>query len=274
MKVRHTRPFIATLFICLSVVSTATAGTIIRLDTEMFGQEALSGSALIYLQGELMRIDSSEGGGDVTVIYNGAGRDNPFYWLIYNADSSYVEIRRDELLEAKAVAEEAMKRALGELEGLPPEERRLMEKQIAERVGYAPFLERDTEYKKVSSGIKISGWRCNHYQGFRDGRKVEEVWAADLAELGIDPTDLVALEELADLFKTVGQDLPALFRFGGEDSEVDKTFPGFPVVVVSYDDAGERAEKSTVKEIRRQKLEGALFELPEGLRKRNVQLRP
>jgi len=274
MKRKHSIPVIAALLGCLCAVSIAGAGTVIRLDTEMFGQGAPSGSALVYLEGKRMRIDSSEGGGDVTIIYNGAGQDNPFYWLINNTDSTYVEIRRDELLEAKAVAEEAMNQARGELEGMPPEERRLMEKRLAESVGYAPFLGKDTEYKKVSSGIRISGWRCNHYQGFRDGRKVEEVWAADLAELGIDPTDLVALEELSGLFKTVGQNLPALFRFGGEDNEVDKTFPGFPVVVVSYDDDGERAEKSTLKAVRQQKLEQAMFELPEGLTRRNMQLRP
>ena len=79
---------------------------------------------------------------------------------------------------------------------------------------------------------------------------------------------------MADLFKTVGRNLPALFRFGGENREVDKTFPGFPVVVVSYSEGGDRREQSTVKEIKRQKLERALFELPEGLTKRSMQLRP
>ena len=274
MKRNYPVPIIVFVLICMWLAPTAMAGTIIQLDTEMFGQASLSGTAIIYLDGKRMRIDSSDGGGDVSVIYNGEGQENPFYWLISRSDSSYVEIRRDELLEAKTVAEEALNRAKSELEGLPPDEREEMERALADRMGYSSFLKEQTEYKKVSSGIRISGWKCNHYQGFRDGEKIEEVWAAELEELGINPKDLVALEELADLFQTVGQSLPALFRFGGEDSEVDKTFPGFPVVVVSYDEDGERREKSTIQEIKQQKLEKAIFELPGGLTKRTMQLRP
>jgi hypothetical protein len=273
MKRDYSVPIIAAVLSFLCLVSSAVAGTVIQLDTEMFGQTAMSGSAIIYLDGRRMRIDSSEGGGDVTVIYDGQDQENPFYWLINNADSSYVEIRRDELLEAKAVAEDVLNRAKGELEGLPPEQRAQMEKALADRVGYTGFLGDETEYEKVSSGIRVGGWRCNHYQGFRGGEKIEEVWAADLEELGIDPKDLVALQELADLFQTVGQNLPALCRFGGENREVDKTFPGFPVVVVSYED-GARQEKSTIREIKQQKLDRTLFKRPEGLTKRDMQLRP
>ena len=274
MKRNYSVPIIASMLVCMCLASTAMAGTIIQLDTEMFGQSSMSGTAIIYLDGRRLRIDSNDRGGEVTIVYNGEGQENPFYWLINKVDSSYVEIRRDELLEAKTVAEEAMNRAKSELEGLPPDEREEMERALTDRMGYSSFLKEQTEYKKVSSGIRISGWKCNHYQGFRDGEKIEEVWAADLEELGINPKDLVALEELADLFQTVGQTLPAIFRFGGEDREVDKTFPGFPVVVVSYDEDGERREKSTIKEIKRQKLEKALFELPGGLTKRAMQLRP
>jgi len=274
MKRNYSAPIIVSVLASMCLASTAMAGTIILLDTEMFGQASMSGTAIIYLDGRRMRIDSTEGGGDVTIVYNGEGQEDPFYWLINQADSSYVEIRRAELLEAKTVAEDALNKAKSEIENLPPDERKEMERALTERMGYSSFLGEQTEYKKVSSGIRISGWKCNHYQGFRDGDKVEEVWAAELEELGIDPKDLVALEELADLFQTMGQSLPALFRFGGEDREVDKTFPGFPVVVVSYDEDGERREKSTIKEIKSQKLEKALFELPGGLTKRSMQLRP
>lgn len=272
MKRDFLTPIIVTVLVSLCLVPNAVGGTVIQLDTEMYGQTSQSGSAIIYLDGRRMRIDSSEGGGDVTVIYNGEDQENPFYWMINNTDSSYVEIRRDELLEAKAVAEDVLNRAKDELEDLPPEQRAQMERALADRVGYTGFLGDETEYEKVSSGIKVGGWRCNHYQGFRDGEKIEDVWAADLEELGIDPKDLVALQELADLFQTVGQNLPALFRFGGENREVDKTFPGFPVVVVSYTE-GARQEKSTIKEVKRRKLDRALFKRPEGLTKRDMQLR-
>jgi len=234
----------------------------------MFKTPSGSGTATIYLEEKRMRIDSTEGGGDITVIYNGEGRENPYYWIIDNKASSYVEIRADELREAAALAIQALDEARKSLADRPPAERKEMERAYAERMGYAGFLEDETDYKKVSSGIKVGEWKCDHYQGFREGEKIEEVWAAGLSELRIDPKDLNALEELANLFKTVGQSLPAFFRFGGDRGESDHTFPGFPVMVVSYD-KGDRAEKSTLTGVVQQELEASLFDLPEGLTPRD-----
>ena len=178
-----------------------------------------------------------------------------------------MEIREDELRTAASVAADAMEIARKGLEGVPPNERKEMERVYAERMGYTGFLEDETNYEKVSTGIKIGQWKCAHYQGFREGEKIEEVWAAGLDVLGIRPEDLNALEELANLFRTVGQALPAFFRFGGDKQDTEHTFPGFPVMVVSYD-RGQRAEKSMVKKIERRKFDSNLFDLPEGLTKR------
>ena len=66
MKRDYSVPIIASVLACVCLASTAMAGTIIQLDTEMFGQASMSGTAIIYLDGNRMRIDSKEGGGDVT----------------------------------------------------------------------------------------------------------------------------------------------------------------------------------------------------------------
>lgn len=267
----HTSSWFALLvWVCLA--SHASAGTVVSLETVMFKTPSGSGTATVYLEEKRMRIDSTEGGGDITVIYNGEGRENPYYWIIDNRAGSYVEIREDELRQAAALATQALGQARRELADRPPAERKEMERTYAERMGYAGFLEDETQYKKISSGIKVGQWKCDHYQGFREGEKIEEVWAAGLGELGIDPKDLNALEELANLFKTVGQSLPAFFRFGGDKSDSENTFPGFPVMVVSYD-RGDRAEKSTLTGVKQQKLEATLFDLPEGLTRRSEMMK-
>jgi len=263
---KHTIICLTTTVVCVlsGSVPLAHAGSIISLETITFGNSALNGTATVYLEKDRMRIDSTEGGGDVTVIYNGSGQDNPFYWLIDNHRQTYIQIREEELIEATRVMENAMDAARAEIEKAPPDQRPRLEQIYAERIGYTGFLADETEYREVSKGIKIGEWKCAHYQGYRSETKIEEVWAAELAELGIEPEDLSGLTELADLFRTVGQTLPAFFRFGGDETDVSETFPGFPVVVVTYKD-GERAEKSTIKTVEQKLLEASLFELPEGL---------
>ena len=251
----------------LLAISSAAAGTVITLDTVTFGNASLSGDATVYLDADRIRIDSTEGGGDVTVIYSAkADEANPFYWLIDNASSTYVEIRQDELAAAAKAMEEQMDLARVEIDKAPENRRKELERMYAEQIGYIGFLATDTRYEEVSRGTKVGDWRCAHYQGFRDGEKVEEVWAATLGELGIRETDLEGLERLSGLFRTVGQNLPAFFRFGADDTEVGDRFPGFPIVVVTYRD-GRRAEKTTIHSVESARLDPALFALPEGLQR-------
>jgi hypothetical protein len=270
---KRLRPLLVGTLVFLVVASNAVAGTVIELYTETFGDQKLSGSATVYLEEKRMRIDSTEGGGNVTVIYNALGEENPFYWLIDHEEGSYIEIQKDDLVAVRARVEETMKEARKQIEGMPPDQKKQVEKMLADRMGYTAFFEEKTQYEKVSSGAKVGQWECTHYQGFREGVKIEEVWAADLGELGIDPEDLKAFEEMANLFKTVGQNLPAFFRFGGDKSEDNTTFPGFPVMAVSYE-GGDRKEKSEIKGLRHEKLSAGLFALPEGLEKKEIQLGP
>lgn len=261
---KHTILSAALTAICVLAVSVAYAGSVISLETITYGNSALNGTATVYLEKDRMRIDSTEGGGDVTVIYNGAGQDNPFYWLVDNRRQTYIEIRQEELVAATRAMEDAMDVARLEIDKAPPEQRPRLEQLYADRIGYAGFFADQTEYREVSKGIRIGDWKCAHYQGYREEVKIEEVWAAELEELGIVPEDLSGLKQLADLFRTVGQTLPAFFRFGGETTDVSETFPGFPVVVVTYKD-GERAEKSTIEAVHQKSLDSSLFDLPEGL---------
>jgi hypothetical protein len=254
---------------CLTLASSAESGTIIHLNSEMFGSGTLNGEATIYLETNRLRIDSNEGAGAVSVIYLAGGEKGPYYWLMDFNDSSYVEIRKADLVNAREAIDDAMKKTKERLEGMPPDQKKQAEAMLAER--YGALFKSPVEYKQISSGATVGRWTCDHFQGFRDGEKAEEVWSADLKQLGIDGNDLKALKEMADLFATLGQTLPAFFRFGGEKSQGDKTFSGFAVMMVSYEQ-GKRKEKWQVADVRREAFDAGLFKLPRGLKKKEMGL--
>jgi hypothetical protein len=259
--------------VCAASVSDAHAGTVIRLNSEMFGRRPMSGQATIYLESNRLRIDSNEGAGNLSVIYTSGGERGAYYWMIDFTDSSYVEIQKNELVEARKAIDEAVASTKQKLEKMSPEERKQAEKVLAEQTGFGALFKAKVEYKKISSGTTVKKWKCDHYQGFRDGEKTEEVWAADLKQLGIDAKDLKSLKEMADLFETIGQSLPAFFRFGGEKSQGQQTYPGFAVLMVSYEE-GERSERWEITEIQRETFDAGRFGLPKGLAKKEAPLGP
>jgi hypothetical protein len=246
----------------------ALAGNVIELKTEVFGRKSPRGTAIVYLDGDRVRIDSNAGAGDVTVIYNRQAGDSGTFWLIDNESRVYTEIAREDMLQAKAEMQAAIATAKQELEQMPPDQRKAATRMFAERVGGA-LMDEDITYTQVSSGIEVDRWTCDHYEGTQDGEKVQEVWAATLNELGISAEDLRSLADIADLFMTVGQPLPAFFRMGGDAPGGAGRFPGFPVMMVSYSN-GQRNEKSEVADVRKEKLAATLFELPDSLTERKV----
>lgn len=259
--------------VCLGLMSDALAGTVVHLNSEMFGRRPVSGQATIYLEANRLRIDSNEGESYLSVIYTAGGAQGAYYWLIDFNDSSYVEVRKTDLVEARKKIDEAMENTKRKLEEMPPDERKQAEKMLAEQTGFGALFKSDVEYKKISSGATVKRWKCDHYQGFRDGEKTEEVWAADLKQLGIEAKDLNALKEMADLFETIGQSLPAFFRFGGDKSQGKKTYPGFAVLMISYEE-GERKERWEITDVQREAFAAGRFNLPKGLEKKEAPLAP
>jgi hypothetical protein len=248
--------------------SVADAATVLVVETESYLSGATGGTATVYLDGKSIRIDSNEGGTDFSIIY-GIHGGRLTYLLINNRDKSYYEIDRDAMLKTRQDLEKQIETQRRQIAQLPPQQRSHMEKTLQQNMARMGFAETRINYSIVSRGIKIGEWICNHYQGEREGTKVEEVWASKPAEMGIGKSDLKVLGEMAEYFESTGQDMPAFFSFsrdGADHKDDGATYEGFPVIVVTYVD-GKRREKSQIKEVKQETLAENFFELPEGLRK-------
>jgi hypothetical protein len=246
----------------------APAATVLVVDTESYVGTSKGGTATLYLDDTRMRIDSNEGGNEFTIIYHAAA-EPPKYWIIDRRANSYYEFDRSAMLKTRRDLEESIKVMRRQLKSMPPAQREQMERTMKQNMTRMGFGDTRIEYSPVSRGVKVNDWRCTHYQGDREGAKVEEVWAASPSEIGISKADLRVLGEMAELFESTGQDMPAFFSFKREGREDDSTYDGFPVIVVSYEN-GKRHEKSQIKEVRKEKLPADFFALPDGLTRQSV----
>lgn len=242
------------------------AGVVIVVDSEILTPKGAAGTATVYLDGKRLRIDSTEGGGDYTVLYRKDDNDQPGYWLIDRRESTYVEVSYEDMQRTRAQVEKSRQAVGRQIKNLTPERRRQMQalyERPLEELAQDPA---PPEYKRVATGIPLGKWSCDQYEGYRDGKKVEEVWAVGWAVLGIKRSDLAIFGEMAEMFEGIGQKLPAFFSFAKEDVT---GVEDFPVMVVAYQN-GVPAEKSRLREVRRERIDPQLFELPEGLTKQSI----
>jgi hypothetical protein len=249
------------------LLGSAHAGIVLVVNTESSASKDSGGTATVYADGSRLRIDSNEGGDDATVIYSMESKDNPIYWIIDNRTRTYFEFTKADMDQRKEQIAQGRKMFQEQLKTLPPEQRAQMEELYKKQMGAVAQAPVETEYKKVATGSKVGKWVCTHYEGYHGGEKSEEVWAANWKDLGVTKKDLSAVAGLADLFEGVGQDMPAFFYFVKDDSNLG--VDGFPVMVVSYL-AGNRTEKSEIREIRKETLSADLFKLPAGLKKKSM----
>lgn len=243
------------------------AATILVVETESFTPGGKGGTAMVYVDEKSVRIDSNEGGGNFSIIYL-ARDEKPVYWIIDRRERTYFEIDRETMVKTRRDLEQSIETMRRQMKGVPPAQREQMERTMKQNMERLGFTDTPVEYAAVSRGVEVGEWRCNHYQGERDGTKVEEVWAAKASDMGIRPAEIAALGEMAEMFEGTGQDMPAFFSFAREGRGDVSTYEGFPVIVVTYAD-GKRHEKSQVTEVRREKLEKDFFDLPEGLTRKS-----
>lgn len=260
--------FLATLILVIvgPLRTSADTGAVIVVETTSFISSTANGTARIYLAGRQVRIDSNEGSGNTTVIYRAEKDKEPVFIVIDRSAGTYIELTKRDMLERKSFFERTKKDLEDKLKDLAPEQRKQMEQLHQHEQTHLGPARTPTVYRMVAEGIPVGKWKCTQYEGTRDDEKREEVWAAPMSELGLTKSDVEILNELGDLFADTGQDAPAFFHFGRQESGEQKQFP---VLVLSYNE-GKRVEKSEVKDVRREKIDPQLFVVPEGLRRRTI----
>jgi hypothetical protein len=241
------------------------AGTVVEVKTVYFDEKKTDETATIYLDRDRVRFDASEGGRRVILIARRNAKGEPVCWVIDNDKQAYVEIDRKGVAEVRSQMESARLMFEQQIANAPPESRERVRQALEAQYGALMKKRPVVEFKKLATGVTIRKWRCTQYESYVDGAKFEDVWAASEKDLGIAASELEVLSEMGELFSGMSAKTNAFFQVG----KAVGGYAGFPVVVVEYRGA-EKHEKSEVTGVRQEKLDPALFDLPEGLAKQEL----
>ena len=149
---------------------------------------------------------------------------------------------------------------------MPPEQRAMVEQMMKGKA--MPARPEKKVFKKVASGVKAGKWRCDRYEGYRGGQLIEEVCTTSWKDLGIDQKDFHVMERMGEFMNELSPDAASNFNFGSEDWEANHGYPGVPVRTISYS-MGKKVSQTEIQEIKKQKIDSSLFELPKGLTKQS-----
>lgn len=221
-----------------------------------------------FVDSDRLRVETQSLGANQIVIFR---QDKGLFWVISAKDKTYMEITKQDLQAMKAKMSEAKSMMDEKMKDMPPAQREMMEKMMKGRMpmsmGAATIK---TTYKKVAAGAKVNQWVCAKYEGYREDKKVKEVWTTDWKSLGLTAETFNLMKNLGEFFEDFAKEMAADYdRVGSEEWEKAQGYAGIPVKTLSYFD-GQLRSTTEVTEVKQGELAATLFELPAGLTKKEL----
>lgn len=203
-----------------------------------------------------------EGMGEGYMIYRA---DKKLFWMVNEKEKSYTEMTEKDLEQLAGKMDEAMKKLNEQMAKMPPEQREMMEKMMKGMKGaQGNAAGAKTTYKKIGSD-KVNGWDCDNYEGTQDGLKRTEMCISTSKKTDISEADVQVLKDMAAMFSKM---MKSVSQFMPDPKET--TLPkGLPVRTIAYHD-GKATSRSEVKEIKKESIPAAKFDVPAGLAKKNL----
>ena len=263
---KYIKSMLSVIFMIGVLVSPVEAGVLMISVQESYVNSKGKIHSEAYVERDRMRVEIKGDDTDQTIIFR---KDKEVFWAIDNKEKTLVEITRRDLQKIKEKMDEAMKMFEEQLKNMPPEQREMMEQMMKKQMSMKS-TQTKTMYEKVASGEKVNRWVCDKYEGYREGRKKKEIWTTDWKHLGLNPEDFKVMKTMGEFFEEFSKGAASSFyKVGSEEWEKEQGYSGVPVKTIIYSD-GQIREKTELKEIQQQDFSASLFDLPKGLKKKEI----
>jgi hypothetical protein len=199
-----------------------------------------------------------------TVIFRS---DKQVYWIINNNNKTYQEITKQDIIKLKSKMDDAQKQMEESMKNLPEEQRAMMRNMMAGK--FAKETVAKIEFKEIAKGEKIKQWSCTHYAGFSNGEKVQDIWYADVKQIGFSQEDYPVLKDMENFYKSLTEQQSDFFSINFEELQKEYSAKGFPVKIIGFYQ-GKSASTMEVTEIKQATFDAASFELPAGYKKMEI----
>jgi len=134
------------------------------------------------------------------------------------------------------------------------------------------------EFQKTSDTADQHGYPCVRYDVLVNGRKTQELWVTDWADIEGSGEIRDAFKEMASFFSEMMESMPqigggksgGMFGDGRSLMEAFEQIDGFPVVTRTFGEGGGLENEAVLKSSTKRDLDAAEFEPPSGYRRRSM----
>jgi hypothetical protein len=224
----------------------------VRMRAEMTDvRSGVTTAQTMMMDGDRIRIDQASAQGEISTILL-ADPGNVRILMINRAKNEYYEIDQKTMEQMQQQISGAMAQMQEQLKNMPPEQRAMVEKMMAGKMGQMGQAQaRPSTVYTAGGSATMNGFRCTRYEGTRGGQKVTEVCAADPSQLNVSASDFRGFEKLREFSESMRKSMSQMpmAQVAAPDF-AEPGFQGFPVHQSHFRD-GQLAQKFDLKELQR-----------------------
>ncbi|NQU16872.1 MAG: hypothetical protein HQ564_02305 [Candidatus Saganbacteria bacterium] len=249
------KQLVSLFLISIFFVAIANAGVVMVTEVKSGGKTSINRA---YVENNKLRADAKSGKMDSIMIFRA---DKKLMWAIDNKKKAYHEMTEADFKKMNTQMNDAMKKMQAEMKKMPPAQRKMMEKMMKGQM-VKPKKPSKLVYKKVASNQKVGKWKCDKYAVLQDNKRIATVWTTDWRAFRLGPNDFKVFDSFS---KMMSQNMPAGYSVNYKAFSKKSGLNGVPVKRVGQNSSW------TMKEMKKERINGSLFDLPSGLKKMKKQ---
>lgn len=234
---------------------------VVRVSYPLTGTQTLQ---TFQIQKDRVRLNLSNQNYDTSYIYR---RDLNLLWIVDERNKNYFEFSASDMEALKEKIDSKIL-MLESQEALPYVQKSRLQKLKQLQVTLRnPVFATEVEYKLVDLKKPLGSWECLLYEGWLNQKKSSQVWTLHSEKLGMSPEEIETFVNLKQFtFHLAGQ----ISGLGNLLYSSDR----FKGVVVRSEDFGKTnvVRRSEIVSLKPDQFDGALFDLPAELIKKEWQL--
>jgi hypothetical protein len=269
--------FLGVAALALGLAGNASAGVVVtstqtKLDTRK------ADPMTVYVEADRLKVVTP----DNIVIFRG---DLNRMWVIDPQRQSYMEMTPEtmqrmggQMAGAASQLGAAQAQLQAQMAQMPPEQRAMMEQMLAQRgLGGAaagrggPPAPPQISFAKAGGSKRVAAWNCDLYKKTVNGQQEEDICIAPAASTGLEASDFAVMDKLSAFVAPVMSSpmMPRTDYMNWNDMNKAIGFQGMPLDTTTYVQ-GRPATQQVVTKIERTGIAANIFDLPQGLTKREI----
>lgn len=261
MRCRPAAAVVCAAAIAAFALSATSAAADIVVTNQLTLAQGKTAQTVLFASADRVRMEAP---GNVTLFR----ADQNVAYIVTPAQKKFLRLTPQGMRAAAAQMDMARVQLAAQLKSLPAEQRARLEKMMGKAMpgpGQAPHL----EFRKTGASATYGKWNCEGVEQLSDGKPQAKLCVARLADLGLDESDLGALQRLA-AFMQQAMPQSASAAATVDPKALEKTV-GYPAFVI-HSEAG--SVTTTLQSVEKKPLAADLFEVPAGYTEEKSPLAP